>query len=530
MRLPHTVPTEAFEAFRCSEETMQLPGELDRTLRAEDDKWDTVGIPEDLKIQALRVIAANWCKNPILDELPTGVDRDYLIEILPLDIDFKFVFRKIKYEHYWQRAAEARWKVNDPMDHGDSWRRLYCERHLWEYLENLDPTYFDLLREECEELLELVHEHVHVLKLRQLQPVKSLVIKHINDDHKNPSPIYLNEEFHHIPMDLILQKLPNLQEIYINIGVIHLKDNFDLKDFEFSIDDSLKIGQGVKELNNLIKFSLTRSNLTRPRVGAILRGLIVNNTDDSLWLNIILSFIQIREIDFSHCKLENQGALAVSAFLIQRNTNSELMSLSLSNNKIGSEGLAGIVHGLILSDTNFMGIRRLDLKFNPIGDEGADHLAALLLRYAKLEYLNISCCGIGSDGGMKMAEVLASGHTQFTNLQFDCTNNEFGTIVGEAFVAAVKSCTAITEIDLRICGFSNESQNSIIQSVNRNRAKFKREQRRRQTSVRKDKKRILSLLVPSEFATFQTPFSAPIKGYEIKDKSSSCHDNEEEIM
>jgi hypothetical protein len=88
---------------------MLLPLELNRTLRAENEKWDTIGVPDDLKTQALRVIAANWRQNPIFLELPTHVDRDYLLEILPLDIDFKVVMEKLDFEHYWQRAAEARY-------------------------------------------------------------------------------------------------------------------------------------------------------------------------------------------------------------------------------------------------------------------------------------------------------------------------------------------------------------------------------------------------------------------------------------
>jgi hypothetical protein len=87
----------------------------------------------------------------------------------PLAIDF---CKKYKDLHV---TCLSRWKVNDPAEHGDSWKQLYCERHLWEYLESLNPTYFESLRQECEELLDLVHQNVHVLKLRELQPVKQVL-------------------------------------------------------------------------------------------------------------------------------------------------------------------------------------------------------------------------------------------------------------------------------------------------------------------------------------------------------------------
>lgn len=108
--------------FRCSEETQLLPAELGRTLRAEDEKWDEAGYtssdgrqqqrrerqPDDLKSLALRAIARDWKNRPLLKELPTDMDRDHLLEILPLDLPFELAVKAVPYEHYWKRAAEAR--------------------------------------------------------------------------------------------------------------------------------------------------------------------------------------------------------------------------------------------------------------------------------------------------------------------------------------------------------------------------------------------------------------------------------------
>ncbi|OXU20230.1 hypothetical protein TSAR_006153, partial [Trichomalopsis sarcophagae] len=552
MRLPHTIPSHAFEAFRCSEETQLLPAELGRTLRAEDETWDEVVYtttdgrqqrrgqqPEDLKSLALRAIARDWRNRPLFDELPTDVDRDHLLEILPLDIPFELAIKAVPYEYYWKRAAEARWRFNDPSSHGDSWLRLYCERHLSEWLERLDPAAsihrYDVddesatpvehrqperLSSHCEALLELLREHVRTLRLRQLvplrgEPIRTSTPRDDEDEEVHKSPLK-EPEVHHLPMDLLLEKLPNVREVHANIGMIFLSDGVEWQDFTFSVEDSRRIGRGLRGLERLSKFSLTRSCLDRPRAAAILQGLAVSPS--------------IEEIDFSHCKLGDAGAHAIGAFLSRRARTGRLKVLRLVNNGIGSSGVAGIVRGLLVptddhddDEDSARGelartLARLDLRLNPIGDEGAKHLAALLLRYPSLEYLNASGCSLAAEGGMGMAEVLASGTASdnFTSgLELDFSNNEFGTIVGEAFEIVAKSCRAIRELDVRMCGFRKESEYSIADSVARNRASLKKEssrlcpEDRRTTSIgiqsSRGEERVRSLLPPREFEAFQRP-------------------------
>lgn len=71
-----------------------------------------------------------------------------------------------------KHAWNFRWEYNNPADHGDSWRRLYCERHLAEYLESLEATYFAAEREDVEALVKLVNDDIYTLKIRSLVPIK----------------------------------------------------------------------------------------------------------------------------------------------------------------------------------------------------------------------------------------------------------------------------------------------------------------------------------------------------------------------
>ncbi|KZC15071.1 T-complex-associated testis-expressed protein 1 [Dufourea novaeangliae] len=439
MKIPHSIPNNVFEAYRCSYETTRLSSEKERVLRSEDVLWDVDRVPS-LRTLALHVLAVAWKDNhPIMEDLPTSEDRDKLIEILPVDLPFELTIRKIEEEHYWERCSRDKWETNELADHGNSWRRRYCEGVFCEYLESLEPSFFESQREECEKMIGLVRNYVHAIRIRSLRPTRKQKSLDEGDD-----PCHAEEDIvHHIPMALVLPKLPRLAEIYVNFGVIYMNDGFEWRDFQFSIEDCLELGEAVKACPKLTKFTLCKSSLDQPRVAALLQGMVANN-------NVV-------EIDFSHCKLADKGAFAIGEFLSMHN----LQVLRLVNNDIGPRGVAGLVHGLLKKEPE---LRHLDLRLNPLLDEGVMHLCAYLLRTDRLEILNLSGCGIKADGGAALCEVLRSG-CNLKTFKLDVSNNDFGKPVGEMFEAAFKSIPFIVRFDARMCNFSAQSEYSIYESI-----------------------------------------------------------------
>lgn len=81
--------------------------------------------------------------------------------------------------------------------------------------------------------------------------------------------------------------------------------------------------------------------------------------------------MQVEELDLSHCKLMDTGAHAVGEFL---SMHQKLKSLRLANNNIGPTGLAGLIHGILKSGA--ICLKNLDLRLNPLQDEGANHVCA----------------------------------------------------------------------------------------------------------------------------------------------------------
>ncbi|XP_076180898.1 dynein regulatory complex subunit 5 isoform X2 [Ptiloglossa arizonensis] len=454
MSIPHTIPKNVFEVYRCSYETTRLSSAFERTIRSEDVSWVEGRLPT-LRTLAIRVIATAWESNPILEELPTCEDRTQLIGILSTNLPFELTITRIEDEYYWERCSKARWNSNDPGKHGDSWRQRYCEGLLWEYLEGLEPNLFESQRKECEKLIGLVRNYVYTMRINSLVPTKK-VLKPLEDG----DPCLANEDIvHHIPMNIILSQLPLLVEIRITFGVIYMNDGFEWRDFEFSIEDCTRLGEGIKACPCLKKFTLSRSNLNQPRVAALLQGVVENHG--------------IEEIDFSHCKLADKGAHAVGEFL---SLHKRLKVLHLVNNDIGPDGVAGVIYGLLKSEGSIL--KHLNLRLNPLLDSGVDHVCAYLLRTDSLEILNVSGCGIQAEGGTSFANVLKSGCVKFKTLSLDVSNNDFGEAVGEIFEAALKSTPFIVDFDARMCNFSSKSELSIYESIVRNKEVQRKERTR----------------------------------------------------
>ena len=100
----------------------------------------TVAPPlSDLCVQ---VIAANFANRPTLRGIPMRyINR--VTELLPTSLPLEVTGPLIDDEGYWKRCALQRWENCQIVDHGSSWKRLYFERNLTDFLEVFEPTKVD---------------------------------------------------------------------------------------------------------------------------------------------------------------------------------------------------------------------------------------------------------------------------------------------------------------------------------------------------------------------------------------------------
>ena len=99
-------------------------------------------VPPPLSELCVRVLAANFSTRPTLRGIaPRYINR--MTELLPTSLPLEVTGPLIDDEGYWKRSALARWDNCQISSHGSSWKRLYFERNLSDFLELFDPKLHD---------------------------------------------------------------------------------------------------------------------------------------------------------------------------------------------------------------------------------------------------------------------------------------------------------------------------------------------------------------------------------------------------
>lgn len=135
--------------------------------------------------------------------------------------------------------------------------------------------------------------------------------------------------YDHIPVEPILVKLYNLQEISLVFGINNLADNYHDRYFEFSMGDCESLCRGLEDLKHLRLFRINRSNLDCPKVKLILQNLVKKES--------------IEELDFNHCKIGDYGMKALGGFIF---VHKNLKILRIANNRFKEVGVQGIAYAL----------------------------------------------------------------------------------------------------------------------------------------------------------------------------------------
>ncbi len=154
-------------------------------------------------------------------------------------------------------------------------------------------------------------------------------------------------------------------------------------------------------------------------------------------------FVNLQELTIigsSHSFLRHWSEIAVVlATSLKSCTN--LQTLEISNNSIGSESAVALADGL-KSCTN---LQTLNINYNSIGPEGAVALADGLKSCTNLRTLNISYNSVGSEGAVALADGLKS----CTNLQtLNINYNSIGPEGAVALADGLKSCTNLRTLNI----------------------------------------------------------------------------------
>ena len=249
-------------------------------------------VPPPLAELCVTAIAANFVNRPTLRGIPARyIDR--VTELLPAQMALEVTGPLIDDEGYWKRSALARWDNCQISSHGSSWKRLYFERNLEDFLEAFDPLKQDT--EELTRLLAVSKDYIFSLHLKQF--------------------------LSHLDLEMVFQNVPTLCHLDMTYGVKEIGMDYERSLFGMKLNDVASLAKALRVTETLTILSLPCNLLDDSTVRVLATGLQDNVT--------------ITSIDLSHNKIADRGVKALAKLLNER---SVVLSLNLNDNHIHADG------------------------------------------------------------------------------------------------------------------------------------------------------------------------------------------------
>ncbi|XP_071052582.1 uncharacterized protein [Onthophagus taurus] len=480
-----------------------------RILSINLNQWKE-NLPKKLIEICIDVIASNWEVLQLLNELPLLANVISLLDILRVDLPLKLTVPKIAYEVYWLRCYKERWPKNSVIDRSFSevekltnerkvvdekiidknerktWKELYLEKHVQEYLENLDPEHYDV--EKINDLYILCKDYVTSLNVRELRAPTSINIPD------------------HVPLNTILMGFSNMRELSLCFKQKYVGEKFSWHIFNTTMIDIKNLSKGL-ETSKLEILRIQNSDINCIKLKMILKSL---DTNDNL-----------KELEFSHCKIADHGAMAISNF-IKNHVN--VTKLNLVNNYIDSVSLycnnvrksrlpyftykrinnRGLFYRLskkfcfkqrlisirndlfyiyifFIKSTGYAGIKslafilmeddhlnELNVRLNIINSKGGKFLFYALTKGKNvLKELNLSGCGLNRRN-VEIDELLRSNETLE---KLNLSNNRMGKEIEKLILSGLQFNTTLINLDCRRCEFSSDEVTKIFDLCEDNKRK-----------------------------------------------------------
>lgn len=353
-----------------------------RRIIAEDPEWNLATVPHLTEL-CVKHIVRNFKDNPILLELLPR-HKSKVLTNLDVNISLLVTANLIDDEGYWQRCCKSRWQICDVLHCGNSWKRMFFEKNLVEIIERFVPGTTD--QNILLETLKLSKDYVVCLNIEQLLPPVKEPPPNVDDEFSDSDsdagegPLY-----DHLDFNIVLERLPKLEQLHLTYGVKDCGMNFEWNLFEFTNKDCSLLAKALKSCSTLKLFHLHKSKVDDEKARVIISHLLDHPSLDIL--------------DLSYNKLSDSSARAIGKLL---NGRSKLVTLDLTDNHISSQGAAAIGHALGKNTT----LKKLSLRHNRLKDEGCQSLCQSLLKNTTLTELNIGSNNFGIASSALLGQVL----------------------------------------------------------------------------------------------------------------------------
>ncbi|XP_034283941.1 dynein regulatory complex subunit 5 [Pantherophis guttatus] len=442
--MQENVPADVSTVPPPSHITIKNPAANPRRMRrliAEDPEWNLAIVPQLTEL-CIQHIINNFENNPILERLLPDHQKKVLEKIstsLPLTVTANL----ISDEGYWKRCCTGRWTVCDVSAYGDSWKRMFFERHLENILKFYIPD--TTSPNKVLDLIPLCKEYVKKLEIDQfLPPVKVDQKKEDEDVSDTESDAGIDEpSMDHFDLSLLVPALLHLEELHLSYGVKDCGMNFEWNLFEFTYRDCCSLASAIKKCPTLKVFKLTRSKVDDDKA----RILILH----------LLDHPSLVELNLSHNLIADRGARAIGK-LINR---SKMVTLNICDNRIRAQGAQAIAHALSKNSI----LTSLDFRLNCIEDEGGQAICHALLLNSTLMTLHLGGNELSEPTATLFSQVLAQ-NTTLSHINLSC--NHIGLDGGKQLLEGMSDNKTVVEFDLRLAEVGQESEYLINQTIKAN--------------------------------------------------------------
>ncbi|XP_028809153.1 dynein regulatory complex subunit 5 isoform X2 [Denticeps clupeoides] len=420
-----------------------------RRLVAEDPEWSLEVVPL-LTHLCLQHIVQNFAENPLLDRLLPR-HRARVLEKLPPSLPLHVTANLISEERYWKKCCMERWGLCDVTTYGDSWKRMFFERHLESIIELFIPDVTDPTT--VLDMVPLCKNYVKRLKISQLlPPIREP--RDIEEEDGVDTASDMGDDLpsiDHFDFGILLDKLARLEELHLAYGVKGCGMNFEWNLFEFSFRDCESLGKALKSCRTLKVLRIHQSRVDDERCRLLVTHL--------------LDHPSLSELNLSHNVIGDRGARALAKLL----NRSQLKALNVYDNQIRGHGAKALASALSKNTT----LLSLNLCLNCVGDEGGQAAARALLKNGTLVTLHLEANYMTEPTASALSRVF-SQNTTLRSIKLCC--NRLGVDGGKSLEEGMSRNSTLLECDLRLTEIAQESLCSIGQILRGNRKRLQRRQ------------------------------------------------------
>ena len=257
------------------------------------------------------------------------------------------------------------------------------------------------------------------------------------------------------------------------VQALNIGSHKELVDSPRLLPDSIQlIIDGLSHNTSLEKLNMRFSDFSSENVLHLASVLRVNT--------------RLKELHIGWCNIQSSDSVHLAKAL-EENTTTQLQTLILKGNPIGSEGAVGFANMLATNKTlaklnmkwcsilgegavylamameNNFSVTEFDIRNNPIGSEGAVAFAKMLATNKSLAELNMKGCSIQGEGAVCLAKAM---ETNSSVRKLTISYSSIGSEGAVAFASILKENRCLKTLDL--CDVGVEGALKLIESLKHN--------------------------------------------------------------